>query len=150
MEQLEQGTWFRLFCIISWYQGSKEPEPEESGFSTKKSESSVLLQLFCHFLYNENPIRALNTTCLLAINWCYWQAGKIHICILRLKVPTCKPALIGFTKKRSYFTNRPRTWGQNILFIIMYCHFLYSGGLFTVNLLQCMFFPLSYGGKNFK
>ena len=39
----------------------KEPgKPQESGFlAKKKSELSVLLQSFRHFLYNENPTRAL-------------------------------------------------------------------------------------------
>ena len=54
-----------FLAMISWYQGSKEPgEPQESGFSPKKSESSALLQSFHHFPYNENQTRTLNTTSL--------------------------------------------------------------------------------------
>ena len=53
---------------ISWYQKIKEPgKPQESGFSPKNSESCVLLQLFRHFLYNENPTTALNNT---SLKWC--------------------------------------------------------------------------------
>ena len=44
---------------------SKEPgEPQESGFSPKKSESSARNVVFHHVPYNENPMRALNTTSL--------------------------------------------------------------------------------------
>ena len=30
------------------------------------------------------------TQMLLAINWCYWQVEKIHACIWRFKVASCK------------------------------------------------------------
>ena len=40
---------------------------QESGFLPKKSESSELLQAFCHFPYNENLTRALNTN---SLKWC--------------------------------------------------------------------------------
>ena len=54
-----------FFGDISWCQESKEPgKPQESGFSSKKSQSSALLQSFRHFPYNENSTRALNTTSL--------------------------------------------------------------------------------------
>ena len=94
MERLEQRTWFRLFGDISWYQKSKEPsKPQESGLLPKKSESSALLQSFCHFPYNENPTRALNTTslkCCLPSTDVIDRWEKIHACIWRFKVVSCK------------------------------------------------------------
>ena len=74
-----------FFGDISWYQESKETdEPQKSGSWPKKSESSVLLQLFHYFPYNENPTRALNTTSLKyylpsidAID----RRERIHMCI---------------------------------------------------------------------
>ena len=64
---------------------SKVPdEPQESGFLPKKSESSALLQLLCHFPYNENLMRALNTTslkCCLPSTDDIDSRGKMHACI---------------------------------------------------------------------
>ena len=61
-----------VVCQASYYPGIRR-------YHQKKSESSALLHLFCHYSYNENLTRTLNTTftqMLLAINWHYWQAGK--------------------------------------------------------------------------
>ena len=51
------------------------------------------------------------TQMLLAINWCYWQAGKkIHACVWRYKVASCKRASLKFSrfskKKAGWFSNR--------------------------------------------
>ena len=50
---------FKVFWRYLLISESKEPgKPQESGFSPKKFELSVLLQLFRHFPYNENLTRA--------------------------------------------------------------------------------------------
>ena len=54
-------------------------ETQESGFSSKKSESSALLYSFRHCPYNENPSRALNTTllkCCLSSTDAIYRRGK--------------------------------------------------------------------------
>ena len=91
------------------YQDNKElGETQESGFSPKTSESSALLQSFGHFPCNENPTRTLNTTSLKCT--CHQltllRGGeKIHACVWRFKVASCKRASLKFTrfsrKKRS-------------------------------------------------
>ena len=53
------------------------------------------------------------TQMLLAINWHYWQAGKIHACVWRFKIASCKRASLKSTRfsqnnKFGYFFNRPR------------------------------------------
>ena len=52
------------------------------------------------------------TQMLLAINWRYWQTGKIHECVWRLNVTSCERFIEihqVFAKKIGYFSNRPRT-----------------------------------------
>ena len=50
------------------------------------------------------------TQMLLVINWRYWQAGKIHARVWRLKVASCKLASLKFAKfsqkKVGYFSSR--------------------------------------------
>jgi len=64
-ERLDQRSWFRLSwreTRLLWFAWLLTLLI--SGDIAKNSESSALLQSFCHFTYNENPTRALNTTSL--------------------------------------------------------------------------------------
>ena len=71
------------------------------------------MKSFRHFLYNENPITALNTTPLkypLPLTDAIDRQEKIHICIWRFKVISCKPFIeihqVFADKKVWYFSNR--------------------------------------------
>ena len=96
-EQLEQRTWFRLFwqkkLIPAVCQTPYTPDIRR--YHQKKSESSALLQSFCHFSYNENSMRAPNITSLI---WYFPSTDaierrkKIHGCVWRFKVASCKCA----------------------------------------------------------
>ena len=55
----------------------------------------------CHFPYNENPKRALNTIsfkCSLPSTDTIDKQEKIHVCIWRFKVASCKHALLESTR----------------------------------------------------
>ena len=82
----------------------------------KKSESSLLLQTFHHFPYNENPTWALNTTsfkCCLPSNDAIDRRGKTHVCIWRFKVASCKRVSLKTTR----FLQQQR---NQILFRVVY------------------------------
>jgi hypothetical protein len=90
-------------------------QSQEFFFSPKKSQSNARSVLeHCHFPYNENPTRALNTAslkCCLPSTDVIDRWGKIHACVWRFKVGSSKPITLKLTKfsqknKVRYFPNR--------------------------------------------
>ena len=67
-----------LWC--SWSQGLCLWSPACPGWTGTPRKKSV------HFPYNEKNTKHFLTQMLLAINWFYWQAGKIHACVWRFKI----------------------------------------------------------------
>ena len=107
-ERLEQRIWFRFILRCLLIVEEKEPsKPQESGLSPRKIESSLLLQLFRRFAYNESPTRALNTTslkCCLPSTDVIDRQEKIHTCVWGFKIASCKSASsksTRFSKKKS-------------------------------------------------
>jgi hypothetical protein len=103
MERLEQRTWFRLFLAKNQTPVARQSpySPDISRYHQKMSESSALVQLFRHFPYNENLMRALNTIslkCCLPSTDTIGRQEKIHICLWKFKVTLCKHASLKSTR----------------------------------------------------
>ena len=87
-------------------------------FANKKSESYALLQSFRHIPYNENPTRALalniiSLKCCLPSTDAIDRQEKIHACVWKFKVTSCKHASLKSTRflqkkkiKVKHFSNR--------------------------------------------
>ena len=96
--QLNVPAWGNLACVYFFLPVIVIPGEYWVWCFAKKSESNVLLPSFCHFPYKQNPTRVLNTRyltqMLLVNNWRFWQAGKIHKCVCRLKVASSRCTLL--------------------------------------------------------
>ena len=80
---------------------SQPVKSQESSFLPKKVWIkcwSIVVPSFSLQLKSDESIKHYLTQMLLAINWRYWQAAKIHVCVWMFKVVSCKRASLKSTR----------------------------------------------------